>query len=92
MDDKTRELVAVGSSLAAGCASCVEQHVAKARKLGATVDELAEVIAISRAAKLKAVMTMDELAEHQLNAVNTEEIPVLPSGSSSCGCGSNDCC
>lgn len=44
---KTKELMAVALSIAAGCEPCVKIHTRRARKLGATAEEVAETIAVA---------------------------------------------
>src|SRR3990170_1149949 len=45
LDRKTKELVAIAASLAAKCQGCLEGHIKKALKLGATKEEISESIA-----------------------------------------------
>ena len=46
LDRKTKELVAIAASLAAKCQGCLEGHVKKALKFGASREEVSEAIAI----------------------------------------------
>jgi AhpD family alkylhydroperoxidase len=48
MDEKTKELVAIGSSVSAHCQPCLEFHASKARQAGASEDEIAEAIEIGK--------------------------------------------
>lgn len=73
MDAKTRELVAVAASLAAGCEKCLRQHTLAARRAGASATELQQAVEIARAARLTAVLGIDEVAERLTNA---PELPV----------------
>jgi AhpD family alkylhydroperoxidase len=73
MDTKTRELVAVAASLAAGCEKCLRQHTLAARRAGASATELQQAVEIARAARLTAVLSIDEVAERLTNA---PELPV----------------
>ena len=47
LDLKTKELIAIGASLGAGCGSCFNLHASKAREAGATDEEIREAIAVS---------------------------------------------
>jgi AhpD family alkylhydroperoxidase len=49
LDRKTKELVAIAASLASHCKGCLEGHIKKALKFGATKEELSETIAITNA-------------------------------------------
>ena len=44
---KLKELIAVAVSLSAGCEPCYETHLEKAKKLGNTVEEIREAIAVA---------------------------------------------
>ena len=46
MDDKTREMIAIGTSVGAHCHPCLEYHVNKAREDGLTDEEIRKGIAI----------------------------------------------
>ena len=48
MDEKLKELIAIGSSVSAHCQPCLEYHAARARKAGASEDEIAEAIEIGK--------------------------------------------
>src|SRR5947209_3899260 len=47
IDRKTKELIAISASLAAKCQGCLEGHIRKALKLGATKEDISETIAIA---------------------------------------------
>jgi len=65
LDRKTKELVAIGASLAARCQGCLQGHIKKALKFGATREELAETIAIAIGVNAAAVVDLtDHAAEH----------------------------
>ncbi len=90
MNELTKELIQVAAALAAGCRSCIEHHVPKARELGASNDDLQEVLQLVRVVKLTATMKSDEYAEIFFEQ-QAAKLNVI-SQSSSCGCGSGDCC
>lgn len=59
-DNRTRELIALGASVAANCESCVEHHRRKATDYGVDPQDVAQAIDIGRAvrqAASKATMT-----------------------------------
>jgi len=82
VDDKTRELVSVAASAAGGCHECLKQHVAAARRLGVTTDQLREAVDIARAVRLNVSLGMDTLAESAIQG--EDELVVVSAG---CGCG-----
>lgn len=47
LDSKTQELVAIAASLVARCQGCIEGHIKKALKYGATREEISETIVIA---------------------------------------------
>jgi AhpD family alkylhydroperoxidase len=62
LDNRMRELIAVGTSLGANCHSCLEYHVGKARENGIAEDEIAEAIEIGKMVRRGAQGHMDKLA------------------------------
>jgi AhpD family alkylhydroperoxidase len=67
LDRKTKELVAIGASLAARCEGCLQGHIKKALKFGATREELAETIAIAIGVNAAAVVDLTDRAAEKLD-------------------------
>ena len=66
LDRKTKELIAIAASLAAKCQGCLEGHVQKAQKLGATREEISEAIAIALGVNAAAVVDLTDIAAENL--------------------------
>jgi AhpD family alkylhydroperoxidase len=62
LDRKTKELVAIGASLAAKCQGCLEGHIKKALKFGATREEISEAIAITIGVNAAAIVDLSDIA------------------------------
>jgi AhpD family alkylhydroperoxidase len=62
LDSKTQELVALACSLVAKCDGCVEGHIKKALKAGATKEEISEAIVIAIGINAAAVVDMTDKA------------------------------
>jgi AhpD family alkylhydroperoxidase len=62
LDRKTKELVAIGASLAAKCQGCLEGHIKKALKFGATREEISEAIAIAIGVNAAAIVDLSDIA------------------------------
>jgi len=67
LDRKTKELVAIAASLAARCQGCLQGHIKKAMKFGATREELAETIAIAIGVNAAAVVDLTDTAAENLD-------------------------
>jgi AhpD family alkylhydroperoxidase len=67
LDRKTKELVAIAASLTARCQGCLQGHIKKALKLGATREELAETIAIALGVNAAAVVDLTDTAAENLD-------------------------
>ena len=48
MDEKTKELVAIGASVSAHCQPCVTYHVTKARELGIGDELIQDAVAVGQ--------------------------------------------
>ena len=62
VDRKTKELIAIGASLAAKCQGCLEGHIKKALKFGATREEISEAIAIAIGVNAAAIVDLSDIA------------------------------
>ena len=67
LDRKTKELVAIAASLAAKCEGCLQGHIKKALKFGATREELAETIAIAIGVNAAAIVDLTDIAAENMN-------------------------
>ena len=60
MDNRVKELIALGASIGANCQPCFHYHVGKAVESGATEEEIREVIAIAKIVREGAAGMMDQ--------------------------------
>ena len=67
LDRKTKELIAISASLAAKCQGCLEGHIKKALKSGATRDEISESIAIAIGVNAAAIVDLTDIAADNLD-------------------------
>ncbi len=66
LDRKTKELIAIAASLATHCNGCLEGHIKKAVKYGATRDELSETITITMGVNAAAIVDLTDQAAEAL--------------------------
>ena len=62
MDDKTKELIAVGASVGAHCQPCLDYHVAKAREMGIGDDDIREAIGMGHMVEKGAMAAMRDFS------------------------------
>ena len=67
LDRKTKELVAISASLAAKCQGCLEGHIKKALKFGATREEISESIAIAIGVNAAAIVDQTDMAAESID-------------------------
>ncbi|HEY7411654.1 MAG TPA: carboxymuconolactone decarboxylase family protein [Vicinamibacteria bacterium] len=67
LDRKTKELVAIGASLAAKCQGCLEGHLKKALKFGASREEVSEAIAIAIGVNAAAIVDLTDIAAENMD-------------------------
>ncbi len=83
MDDRIRELIAVGASVTANCQPCFRYHAGKARECGADLCEIQEAVLIAKMVRKGAASKMDQfvaLAGQDDKSAPDEE-------GKGCGCG-----
>jgi AhpD family alkylhydroperoxidase len=69
MDDKTKELIAVGASVAVHCQPCLRLHADQAVALGIGRDEIAEAMAVGKRVQKGAMADMRRLADELLDQI-----------------------
>jgi AhpD family alkylhydroperoxidase len=62
IDPLTRELIAVGVAISSQCPYCLQVHVAKAKKAGATKAKIAEAVMVAAALGAGAAVTHGTMA------------------------------
>ncbi len=62
IDRKTKELIAIAASLAFKCQGCLEGHIKKAKKFGATPEEISETISIAMGVAAASVVDLTDIA------------------------------
>ena len=67
IDRKTKELIAIAASLTAKCQGCLEGHIKKAQKFGATREEISEAIAIAIGVNAAAIVDLTDIAADSMN-------------------------
>ena len=61
IDDKIKELIAIGASVSANCHPCIKYHVNKARELAVIEEEIQQAIGIGQMVNKGATGEMDKL-------------------------------
>ncbi len=64
MDPKTRELVAVGASVAGNCAPCLRFHLKEAAAKGCSKEEIEEAIELAGMIKQNPLNEIEIIARH----------------------------
>jgi len=77
MDAKTKELIAVGASVAAHCQPCLRFHVDKAVELGVARADIAEAVAVGKMVQKGGLTAMRQFADELLD--NLEKPGPTPS-------------
>ena len=62
MDEKMKELIAVGASIGAHCQPCLTFHVAKAKEMGIEEDQIREAIAVGQMVEKGGMAAMKQFA------------------------------
>ena len=88
MNEKTKELVAIGASVGAHCQPCLTYHVTKAKEVGLTEDEIREAIAIGHMVEKGAMSAMRQFSAGIFEQAPEEGGccgPASPQGRKCCG-------
>jgi AhpD family alkylhydroperoxidase len=77
LDERMKELVAIGATITASCQPCLEYHTAKARELGVSHEDILEAVKVSQQVRRGAQAKMDRFAAQHVTGKD-ESVP--PSG------------
>ncbi|MCA8941546.1 MAG: carboxymuconolactone decarboxylase family protein [Planctomycetes bacterium] len=69
LDLKTKEFIAIAASLSLGCKGCLEGHLKKAKKEGATAEEISEVIAVTLGVAAASIVDRSDIANFHLGGL-----------------------
>lgn len=75
LDERMKELVAIGAAITANCKPCLEYHTANAREVGVSDEDILEAIKVSQQVRRGAQAKMDRFAAHHVTGQN-ERVPV----------------
>lgn len=94
MEEKTKELIAIGASIGAHCQPCLRYHIEQALKLGVTIEEIQEAISVGKLVEKGAFKAMDNFAKEQLEVLNQDGGKSFKADKADGCCCSNDsgCC
>jgi len=67
MDEKTKELIAIGAAIAGNCIPCLEWHYKKCIELEIPKEEIKETIELAKIVKDVPVKKINELAKTLLS-------------------------
>ncbi len=88
MDEKTKELIAVGASVGAHCQPCLSYHVGKAKELGIDGAEIREAMAVGHMVEKGAMAAMKQFSAGVFEAPAATAPSCCKSGKSK----GNSCC
>lgn len=75
IDIKNKEFIAIAAALASGCKGCLEGHLKKAKKHGATPEEISEVIAITLGVAAATIVDRSDIANFNLGGLFEMPLP-----------------
>ncbi|MBI5265314.1 MAG: carboxymuconolactone decarboxylase family protein [Bradyrhizobium sp.] len=83
LDNRIRELIAIGTAIGANCHTCLEYHTKKARDQGVPEDEIAQAVEVGKSIRAGAHGSIDRL----VNELMGERSAVRKQADSCCGAG-----
>ncbi|HEN20438.1 MAG TPA: arsenic metallochaperone ArsD family protein, partial [Desulfobacteraceae bacterium] len=60
MNEKTKELIAIGASVSSHCQPCLTHHVGEARRLGIANDEIMDAVTVGKMVQKGAMAAMNK--------------------------------
>ena len=81
LDDRTKELIAIGASISANCQPCLEYHLSEALEYGADESEISDAIAVGSLVRRGAAAKMDKFAQSLNKTQHAQKVE-----DEQCGC------
>jgi AhpD family alkylhydroperoxidase len=81
LEDRTKELIAIGASISANCQPCLDYHISKAKEYGAEESEIGEAIKVGNLVRGGAAAKMDNFVLTRKEQIKTT------AHDNECGCG-----
>lgn len=63
LDQRTRELIAIGASVGSNCLPCLRYHFAEAIKCGCTIQDIEEAVNLSKMVRERPVQDVNKIVE-----------------------------
>jgi len=79
MDEKLKEMIAIGASVTANCIPCIRHHFIKAREVGLTDVEIKAAVQVGKMVRKGAAQKWDEEVSALLSSSAEEQ-------KATCGC------
>lgn len=83
MDQKLKEMIAIGASVTANCIPCIQFHFARAREVGVTDAEIKAAVQVGKMVRNGAARKWDEEIASLLGEVRATSVDRQAEG---CGC------
>jgi AhpD family alkylhydroperoxidase len=82
MENRIKELTAIGASITANCQPCLKYHVSKAQEIGVDEHEIIAAIEVGKLVRKGAMTKMDQFVAAMFKKTETE----LNAPVERCGC------
>jgi AhpD family alkylhydroperoxidase len=92
MDEKTKELIAIGASVTAHCQPCITFHVKKAQELGVSAEMIKEAIGVGQAVEKGAASAMRDFIQERFGKTDRQVSCCSSTGSDATSGGKACCC
>jgi len=73
MDEKLKEMIAIGASVTANCIPCIQYHFAKAREAGVTENEIKTAVQVGKMVRKGAAQKWDKEINTLLTSSGEEQ-------------------
>jgi AhpD family alkylhydroperoxidase len=73
MDEKLKEMIAIGASVTANCVPCIKYHFAKAREVGVTDAEMKAAVQVGKMVRKGVAQKWDEEVSALLSAASGQQ-------------------
>lgn len=92
LDEKTKELIAIGASVTAHCQPCITFHVKKAQELGVSAEMIKEAIEVGQTVEKGSASAMRDFIQERLGKPDRQSCCCSSTGSDETSANNSCCC
>lgn len=86
MDEKIKELIAIGASISGHCQPCLKYHIGQAVSLGISIEDINSAILVGKTVEKGALKAMDDFSKEHMESLTASSEKIESKKTEGCCC------